>query len=526
MSQPSSTTLILAAHGSPGDRNVNLTISRMARRLSRHSRFRKVVAAFHHGAPGFVHAIEQVNTQRAVVVPLMTSPGYFAKVVLQKALDPGTQANRNVEVSVTEPVGTFPGAANLVATRIEWLLHRFGYDSMESDVLIVGHGTRKHPDSRNATITLANRIDQLRNSARPLKTAFIDDDPEIREVVNSLDTRNLVVVPFLIANGPHARTDIPQAIGIVPRDHARCYPQMHKLDRRRVVVDGAFGTLPGIEQLVIECASSSLDARIPDLDEARSAGKVTLVGAGPGDPDLITVKGQNALRTADAVVYDRLVSRQLVNMASAASVLIDVGKKPGYHRVRQPEINQLLVDLAQSGKRVVRLKGGDPFVFGRGYEELEVCRSNGIRCEVVPGISSALAAPLVAGIPVTTRGIARSFAVVTAESGESFADPDHDFPALAKIDTLIVLMGRRTLESTVRRLVEAGRCPETPVTCIERATLHGQKVISGNLTTIAAMADSEKLQSPMVAVIGETAGFGEISNYVDIQAEAATTPSN
>lgn len=236
-----------------------------------------------------------------------------------------------------------------------------------------------------------------------------------------------------------------------------------------------------------------------------SSGKVTLVGAGPGDADLITLKGLNALLEADVVVHDRLVSRQLLDRIPTQTMQIDVGKRPNHHPFPQSSIIRKLIQLAETGRHVVRLKGGDPFVFGRGYEELLECRQRGIRCEVIPGISSSVAGPASAGVPVTLRGIARSFAVITAESGSEFDDPDHDFEALSKIDTLVVLMGRRKMASVSARLIMAGSDPSTPVVCVERATLPNERVVRGTLANIAAIADRMQLSSPMVMVIGEVA---------------------
>ena len=142
-------------------------------------------------------------------------------------------------------------------------------------------------------------------------------------------------------------------------------------------------------------------------------GHVYLVGAGPGDPDLITVRGLRLLQSANVVIHDRLIARELLSECSPDAEIIDVGKYPDHHRITQDEINELIVDRAQKGNLVVRLKGGDPFVFGRGYEELEVCRNAEVNCTVVPGISSSIAGAAAAGVPVTTRGIARSFAVIT-----------------------------------------------------------------------------------------------------------------
>ncbi|MCB9851391.1 MAG: uroporphyrinogen-III C-methyltransferase [Phycisphaerales bacterium] len=234
-------------------------------------------------------------------------------------------------------------------------------------------------------------------------------------------------------------------------------------------------------------------------------GIVYLVGAGPGDPGLITVRGRDLLRNADVVVYDRLANRHLLNLAPRRAERIDAGKSPGHHALRQEEINTLLVDRARAGKRVVRLKGGDPFVFGRGAEEWAACHDAGVPCLVVPGVSSALAAPLSAGIAVTQRGVARSFAVITAQTGIGESQAPHDFAALAKLDTLVVLMGRSEMAEWSHALINAGKPAGTPVACIAHATTPRQRIVVAPLREIASAADAAEIASPMVAIVGEVA---------------------
>ncbi len=239
-----------------------------------------------------------------------------------------------------------------------------------------------------------------------------------------------------------------------------------------------------------------------------AVGRVILVGAGPGDPGLITVKGLDYLRRADVVLYDRLIGHALLNQAPSRAMLIDVGKIPRNSQNPQHEINRQLIEHAQAGNLVVRLKGGDPFVFGRGSEELDACRAAGIACDVIPGISSALAAPAAAGIPVTLRGVARHFTVLTAHA-ETSELPDYDFDALAKLDTLVVLMGLRTLRSLTTRLIDAGRAPDTPAATIASATTPTQRVVTGTLADIADRVEAAGLSSPVVTVIGAVAARAE-----------------
>lgn len=237
--------------------------------------------------------------------------------------------------------------------------------------------------------------------------------------------------------------------------------------------------------------------------ETAGRGKVYLIGAGPGDAELITVKGLRCLRQADVVLYDRLISQELLAEARPDAALVFVGKEPGCHALPQDKINQLLVAHAQTGKVVARLKGGDPFVFGRGGEEAQALAETGIPFEIVPGISSAIAVPAYAGIPVTQRGQSAAFTVVTGHKGYDNRTPEIDWEALARLGgTLIVLMGVKALPDFTRRLITGGLDADTPAAVIQEGTLIQQRVVSGTLTTIASLALAAGLSSPAITVIG------------------------
>ena len=232
-------------------------------------------------------------------------------------------------------------------------------------------------------------------------------------------------------------------------------------------------------------------------------GKVYLVGAGPADPDLITVKGLRCLRTADIVVYDSLVSPQLLEEVRPQAECIYVGKRPGRHCMKQEQINALLIHYAQQGYTVVRLKGGDPFVFGRGGEEALALAQVGIPFEVVPGVSSAIAVPAYAGIPVTHRHLASSMTIVTGHEDSSHTSSSVNWEALAKLDgTLVILMGVATLQHITERLRDGGLHPDTPAAIIQEGTVPEQRVITGTLANIADRAAIAGITSPAVVVIG------------------------
>ena len=235
-------------------------------------------------------------------------------------------------------------------------------------------------------------------------------------------------------------------------------------------------------------------------------GRVYLVGAGPGDPGLITVKGLELLRQADVIVYDRLIPMTLLDEAKPDAEKIDVGKLPQKHRLSQDDISTLLVEKARQGKTIVRLKGGDPFVFGRGGEEALACHAAGIPFAVVPGVTSAVAVPAYAGVPVTHRLIASAFTVFTGHEDPAKPESSIDYAALAaaaRLGTLVLMMGVSHLESITAHLIEAGIGPTTPALCVERGTTPQQRVVEGTLETLATQVAEAGLQPPAITVIGD-----------------------
>ena len=235
----------------------------------------------------------------------------------------------------------------------------------------------------------------------------------------------------------------------------------------------------------------------------RGSGRVTLIGAGPGDPDLITVLGLKRLRTADVVLHDRLAAAELLAEAKAVAEIVDVGKRPGDDvQARQRRIEKLMIERARAGAHVVRLKGGDPAVFGRGGEEIEACAAAGVPCEVVPGVSSIVAAPAVAGIPLTRRGVSLGFAVVSARNADG-GEPD--WSGLSGADTVVVLMPARRLERIGRGLIAAGRRAATPVAIVEHATTMDEKVLFCKLQALAGGDFSSHVNPPCVVIVGDVA---------------------
>lgn len=245
-------------------------------------------------------------------------------------------------------------------------------------------------------------------------------------------------------------------------------------------------------------------------------GLVSLIGAGPGDPGLLTLAGAERLAAAEVVVYDRLANARLIDLAPASAERIYVGKAADRHTLRQEEINALLVRKGLEGKRVVRLKGGDPYVFGRGGEEAAALVAAGVPFEVVPGVTSAVAAPAYAGIPVTHRGLASSVAFVTGHEDPGKEETAIDWPYLARgVDTIVFLMGTKTLPEIAERLIDGGRSAETPVAVIEWGTLPRQRTVVGVLRDIVERVAEAGLEPPALTVVGEVVRLRETLRWFD-----------
>jgi len=238
---------------------------------------------------------------------------------------------------------------------------------------------------------------------------------------------------------------------------------------------------------------------------AVAPGPVYLVGAGPGDPELITVRGLRCLRRADVLIHDRLVHPDLLGAAPAAAGRIYAGEAPVAHHRTQEEINALLVEHILQGRTVVRLKGGDPFVFGRGSEEALACAAAGVPCEVVPGLSSATAVPAWAGIPLTHRAVAASFGVFTAHRAADL--DDLDWPTMAKLDTVVILMGVARLPYIRNNLIRCGRAADTPAAILQQGTYAEGRTVTATLAELPEVARQAGIRSPAVIVVGAVVGL-------------------
>lgn len=253
-------------------------------------------------------------------------------------------------------------------------------------------------------------------------------------------------------------------------------------------------------------------------------GRVVLVGAGPGAPGLLTLAALDALRMADVILYDRLAGPAFRRFVRPSTELVDVGKRPGASAATQEEICRRLVAEARTGRTAVRVKGGDPFVFGRGYEEVLACVEAGVDVEVVPGVSSALAAPELAGVPLTHRGFPPGFTVLSGHEDPTKSRPPIDWAQLARLGTpIVILMGVGTIGAHAAVLVDAGMAPDTPVVAVERATTEAQRSVHATLADCADAFAGAAVASPAVIVVGANAGLAGAWAGVDVGAGLSRT---
>jgi uroporphyrin-III C-methyltransferase/precorrin-2 dehydrogenase/sirohydrochlorin ferrochelatase len=275
-----------------------------------------------------------------------------------------------------------------------------------------------------------------------------------------------------------------------------------------VLADGNHKRSAAVRNAVAEAMHSGLVGDTPV--DAPVAPGVALVGGGPGDPDLITVRGRLLLARADVVVADRLAPPELLAELGPHVEVIDAAKIPYGRAMAQQAINQTLIDRAGRGKFVVRLKGGDPFVFGRGYEEVQACVEAGVPVTVVPGITSAVAVPAAAGIPVTHRGATHEFVVVSGHLAPDHPDSLIDWPALGRLrGTLVLLMAVERIEQFADALLAGGRPADTPAAVIQEGTLTTQRVLRADLATLAQRVREQQIRPPAIVVIGPTAAFAD-----------------
>ncbi len=377
-------------------------------------------------------------------------------------------------------------------------------------VLVVGHGSRRH--EANEDVREASRRIGERGHFDLIEAAFLEiEHPNIREGFASLVERGaseITVHPYFLSPGRHTRGDIPIEVREAASHHSGVsYRITEPLSAHPLVIEASV-------QRIFESIHHESNEKKAEHYRAR-LGTVYLVGAGPGDPGLLTVKARDLLESCDVVIYDYLVNPEMLSNVRAGAEHIYVGKVGGGRQTPQDEINRLLVRHARKGRLVVRLKGGDPFLFGRGAEEAEALRDAGVAFEVVPGISSALAVPAYAGIPLTKRGLSSSVAVITGARGGDGAPENNALANLASVDTIVVLMGAAHLRQIAKDLTTAGRSAQTPAAVIRWGTYEGQQTVTGTLETIAVEAERVGMKAPAVIIVGEVVRLRERLNWFE-----------
>ena len=246
------------------------------------------------------------------------------------------------------------------------------------------------------------------------------------------------------------------------------------------------------------------------MTRSKSNGKVYICGAGPGDPKLITIKAAELLKSCEVVLYDRLISKKIINLIPSTSEKLYVGRAAGDPVTRQDNTNQLMINYAKKGKKVLRLKGGDPFIFGRGGEEAECLVQNDIKFEIIPGITSAIGSAEYAGIPLTHRKLASSLAIVTGHEDPDKADPTVKWDKLASaVDTIVILMGIGNIEKISDSLIQAGVDKNEQIAVVENGTVKNQRIIKGTLSNIVAKIQDANVKSPAVIIVGKVVSLQE-----------------
>jgi uroporphyrin-III C-methyltransferase len=390
-------------------------------------------------------------------------------------------------------------------------------DQIQCGVLVVGHGSRR-AEANEDVREVALRIGE-RGGFVLVEPAFLEiEHPNIAEGFARLvqrGARDITVHPYFLSPGRHTRGDIPVEVSEAASQHQGInYRITEPLSAHALVIEAS------VERIFERMDRETHDKPPATLHISREhyraeRGTVYLVGAGPGDPGLLTVRAVDLLESCDTVVYDYLVNPEVLSYVPASAERIYVGKVGGGRHTPQRQINHLLIQHARTGRRVVRLKGGDPFLFGRGGEEAEALVEAGVPFEVVPGISSALAVPAYAGIPLTHRGMSSSVAVITGARGGDGAYESGAFAKLAAADTIVVLMGVTHLREIANDLMNSGRSAETPVAVIRWGTYNGQQTVTGRLDTIAEEAECAGMRAPAVIIVGEVVRLRERLNWFE-----------
>lgn len=520
--------LLIVGHGSrtaEGTQQFLAFTRRVATRAD--DRIQRVVGGFMELAhPDVGEAVAELRAAlpalagSVVALPLMLSAGGHAKHDIPALLADLQADHGDLDLCYGRALGPHPVLVGLLAARIDAALG--GAPIADTHVVLVGRGARD-PEANADVAKVARLLWESRGYASvesAFETVTVPTVPQALDRCVRLGATRIVVAPYLLFPGVVADRIAGQV-----RDFAAARSGLDVrsaevlgdcdeladlvLDRYRQTLATALGIAgdPGRTGTPTGTRTGpGAGTRTGTGTHPREVGLVTLVGAGPGAADLITLRGARALAEADVVVIDRLVPRVLLAALRPEVDVIDVGKTPRCPSTRQDDINDLLSEQARAGRKVVRLKGGDPFVFGRGYEEYAACQAAGVPCEVVPGISSAIAAPGLAGIPVTHRGLVHELCIVTGHVAPGDPSSRTDWAALARLEgTLVIMMGIYHAAKIAATLIGHGRGCDTPVAVVENAATPRQRVLHGRLDGLGELMSAAKVQPPATVVIGEVA---------------------
>lgn len=416
-------------------------------------------------------------------------------------------------VHVTSPELVPSLSRGVAAGRIRHLSDRFSPDQLDGSAVVIAATDDR---ALNARVSWEAR-------RRGIPVNVVDDPALCTFQVPAIVDRDPVLVAIstggtspVLARWVRRRIEglLPAALGnlarLADRWRAAAKDGLPSIDARKRFWENTFDGPAA--QLALEGRDDDAD-RILLNDLSRSGpapGAVYLVGAGPGDPELLTLRAHRLLQSADVIVYDRLISEAVLDLARRDAETIYAGKAPGAHTMTQDEINALLIGLGRQGKQVVRLKGGDPFVFGRGGEEMLAVEAAGLPCHIVPGITAAAGIGAATGIPLTHRGIARNVTYITGHSQDG--EPEADWPTLVRGgQTIVVYMGLAALPRITEQLLEHGLDATMPVAVIEKGTTPDQRVVAGTLDDIADIVRREHIAGPALTIIGEVAAFARLS---------------
>jgi uroporphyrin-III C-methyltransferase len=433
------------------------------------------------------------------LVPLFLLPGVHVMQDLPAAVAAAQTALTTAGNPIALVVQDYLGHPD--ADRAQWLARleaMFPFDETQGIRLLVAHGTKRSG---------GNQAIEDMACALVARTAYWFVPPSLADAIaelNELGVRDVAILPYVLVEGA-LTAGIDQQLAALAQQYpnVRC-DRLPSLDQSGVL----------LAEILARCATvadAQIEPTVPMTDRrSETIGTVYLVGAGPGDPGLLTLKAKALLEQADVVIYDALVSNDVLAMVHPDATLIHAGKRMGQHSLLQTETNQLLIDWAGRVAHVVRLKGGDPFMFGRGGEEMADLVAAGVTVAVVPGVTSGIAAPAYAGIPLTHRDYSSSVVFVTGHEAAGKYRPAIDWQRIALgAETIVIYMGIHNLETIVREFVTAGLTPATPIALVRWGTRPEQEELIATLGTVVAVVADRQFQAPAIAIIGAVVNFPE-----------------